>query len=301
MIKSGQKTAILKIDPIGDTMAEADETIIITINEGGDYGIASAYTMTATILNDDDEDYLNGGNVYQLTNNNIGNTAIVARTYHKSLLETNGKIVAPTDVAMKGAKSILMKPGFEVIAGGVFKATIEGCPPVASISTAEVTNPNVNNFRFVTINGEVPLSQSSVISAVEFEPNVLAAVDETKIYFEFQLEKDENVSIVLLNTYGGEVVKVLDNAAYKAGTFTAEIETVLLKKGDYFIKMLTKDKKTYQKVTVLWFFIHATPICRGRSMSIFLLFTYHFSFYSNAQLNIFLDFFSIGVYQSYTR
>lgn len=95
------------------------------------------------------------------------------------------------------------------------------------------------------------MSQSPVILAVKFEPNVLAAVDDKKIYFEFQLEKDENVSIVLLNTYGGEIVKVLDNATYKAGTFTAEIETVLLKKGDYFIKMLLKDKKVYQKVTVL--------------------------------------------------
>lgn len=60
-----------------------------------------------------------------MSNNNAGNTAISAGTYHKSLLETNGKIVAPTNVAMKGAKSILMKPGFEVKAGSILRQLLK--------------------------------------------------------------------------------------------------------------------------------------------------------------------------------
>jgi hypothetical protein len=250
-IKAGQKYAILKIDPTGDTNFEGNETIIITTNEGGDYGIAASYTMTGTILNDDADDCLNGGIVYQLSNNNVGNTAIVAGTYHKSLLETDGKVVVPTDVTMKGAKSILMKPGFEVKAGAIFRANIEGCPqgsPAFSMPLIEGSNQTTSIVQFASLEA-TPTNQ--VQTEIAFEPNVFAAVNDKKIYFEFKLEKDEKVTLILLNNYGGEVVRVLDKADYKAGIFTVEIETALLTKGDYFIKMLTKDKKIYQKVTIL--------------------------------------------------
>ena len=254
-ILQGQKTAKLSIDPIGDTNFEADETIIITVNEGGDYGIGASYTMTAIILNDDGDDCLNGGNVYVLSNNSVGNTAIAAGTYHKSLLETDGKVVSPTQVTMKGAKSILMKPGFEVKPGSVFRANIEGCPPAsAAYSIASTEAPNLmastNNTDLGSFNSE-PNNINQNTSAIKYEPNVFAAVNDKKIYFEFKLEKDENVTLVLFNSFAGEVLKVIDNTDYKAGTYTAEIETESLKKGDYYIQMMTKDKTIYQKVTVL--------------------------------------------------
>jgi hypothetical protein len=252
-ILKDQKSARLQIDPIDDPRFEGDETIIITVNEGGDYGIAASYSMTGIILNDDTDDCLNGGNVFLVSNNNLSNTAIAAGTYHKSLLETDGKVVSPTLVTMKGAKSVVMKPGFEVKTGGIFKANIEGCPQAPagySITPDDPKDLTAINDNSPTFNTESGTATEQVTSAIKYEPNVFAAVSDKKIYFEFTLEKDENVTLVLFNSFAGEVLKVIDKTDYKAGTYTAEIETASLKKGDYFLQLITKDKKTYQKVTV---------------------------------------------------
>lgn len=248
-IKAGQKTVILKVDPTPDTNAEPNETIIVTLLEGGDYGISTDYTLTATILNDDGEDCENGGVVYQLANNAAGNTSIAAGTYHKSLLESNGKVISPTNVTMKGTRSIVMQPGFEVRSGAIFSAQIEGCPELVATSAYSVAitdKPVVNQFQFISTVETETTAQPNV----QFEPNVMTAQDSDKIYFEFTLEKEEVITLQLLDKYGAEHVKVIDNEQYNAGTFTVEIETAPLKKGDYFIRLLKADKKVYQAVKV---------------------------------------------------
>ncbi|MEP7264017.1 MAG: carboxypeptidase-like regulatory domain-containing protein, partial [Bacteroidota bacterium] len=45
--------AIVKIDPVGDNAAEQDETVIVSIAEGGDYTLGSNYSATAVILSDE--------------------------------------------------------------------------------------------------------------------------------------------------------------------------------------------------------------------------------------------------------
>jgi hypothetical protein len=250
-ILAGQKTAIVKVDPTGDDLFEGDETIIFTVNEGGDYGIASSYTMTGVITNDDGDDCLNGGNEFLLTNNNAGNTAISAGTYHKSVLASNGQIESPTNVVAKAAKSVSLNPGFEVKAGAIFQAIIEGCPP--SVSAYSIATNNKNNF--VASNSfqfdSVSQLADSEESDVQYEPNVIAAVSDEKIYFEFTLEKDDDITLLLLNSFAGEKMRIINNTNYKAGTYTAEIETKDLKKGEYYIQLISSDKKTYQKVSIL--------------------------------------------------
>lgn len=252
-ILAGQKTAKLSIDPTGDSVFEGDETIIITVNEGGDYGIGASYTMTATILNEDSDPCLNDGNVYVLSNNNAGNTAIVAGTYHKSLLETTGTVESPSNVSMKGAKSVTMKPGFQVKAGSIFTANIEGCPqaPAAfSVPITENSNQTSNNVLVASNNEGLTTSVAEPTSAIQFEPNIFAAVNDKKVFFEFKLDKDENVTLVLLNDYAGEQLRIIDGESYKAGVYNVEIETSTLKKGDYYLKLTTNNKKTYQKITI---------------------------------------------------
>jgi hypothetical protein len=253
-ILAGQKTAIVKVDPTGDDLFEGDETIIFTVNEGGDYGIASSYTMTGVITNDDGDDCLNGGNEFLLTNNNAGNTAIVAGIYHKSLLASDGQIESPTNVSMKAAKSVSLNPGFEVKAGSIFQAVIEGCPPAVtaySIATNNKQNFEASNSAQSNNNAESNQLSSPTQSDVQYEPNVQAAVSDKKIYFEFTLEKDEDITLLLLNSFAGEKMRIINNTNYKAGTYTAEIETKDLKKGEYYIQLISSDKKIYQKISVL--------------------------------------------------
>ncbi|RZK69396.1 MAG: SusC/RagA family TonB-linked outer membrane protein, partial [Pedobacter sp.] len=139
---------------------------------------------------------------------------VAAGTYHKSLLETNGKIVAPTQVTMKGAKSIVMKPGFEVKAGSIFRANIEGCPPAPSgysINSEEKPDLTASNTNSVADIVGANTITTEATSAIKYESNVFAAVSDKKIYFEFTLENDENVTLVLFNSFAGEVLKVIDN------------------------------------------------------------------------------------------
>lgn len=251
-ILAGQKTAKLSIDPTGDSVFEGDETIIITVAEGGDYGIGASYTMTGTILNDDADDCLNGGNVYVLTNNNAGNTAIVGGTYHKSLLETTGTVETPSNVTMKAAKSVTMQPGFKVNAGSIFTASIEGCPPAPaaySVSITETKNQNPNNT-ILASNNEGLTAVSEPVSAIKFEPNIFAAVNAKKVFFEFKLDKNEHVTLVLLNDFAGEKLRIIDGVDYKAGIYNVEIETATLTKGDYYLQLTTNDKKIFQKITI---------------------------------------------------
>jgi hypothetical protein len=246
-IKAGSKTAILKIDPTADTKFEGNETIIITINEGGNYGITNNFTMTGTILNDDADDCLNGGNTYQLSNNNQTNTAIEAGTYHKGRIETVGSVVAPTNVTIKAQNSVLLKPGFEIKAGSVFRANIENCPQF----NASFTIPKENNARLMASNtANFTENVLDTKPMIEYGNEVFVAMNDKKIDFEFKLNKDEKISLFLIDQYGAETLKMIENKDYKAGTYTATIETEGLRKGDYFIRIETEDKKTYQMISV---------------------------------------------------
>jgi hypothetical protein len=106
--------------------------------------------------------------------------------------------------------------------------------------------PVANQFQFVSS----VTSTTTVQPNVQFEPSITTAHDANKVYFEFTLEKDEVITLQLLDSYGAEKVRAIDNQLYKAGTFTVEIETESLKSGTYFIKLLKNDKKIYQQVNI---------------------------------------------------
>jgi hypothetical protein len=50
---SGSPTATVTVDPVADTTAEADETVVITLTAGASYNAVSPNSATGTILNDD--------------------------------------------------------------------------------------------------------------------------------------------------------------------------------------------------------------------------------------------------------
>ena len=53
VIPKNTSTAILKIDPKGNSQLEPDKIILISLNDGGDYYTGLISTLTATIVNDD--------------------------------------------------------------------------------------------------------------------------------------------------------------------------------------------------------------------------------------------------------
>ena len=103
-----QTSKTIYIRPINDEQVEDDEVAILTLLPSPDYAVGANKTRTVLILNDDvlTSDCDNNGNPYLLTNNNVGGTALTGGTYHKLLLESNGKIDAPTTIIFKGEKSV---------------------------------------------------------------------------------------------------------------------------------------------------------------------------------------------------
>lgn len=53
IIPQNSTQTIVKIDPVGDNAPEQDETVIISIAEGGDYSLGSNYAATAVILSEE--------------------------------------------------------------------------------------------------------------------------------------------------------------------------------------------------------------------------------------------------------
>lgn len=53
VIPKNSTQAILKIDPVGDAIVEANESLTFTLSEGGDYVLGSVISVTDTIKNDD--------------------------------------------------------------------------------------------------------------------------------------------------------------------------------------------------------------------------------------------------------
>lgn len=60
----------------------------------------------------------------------------------------------------------------------------------------------------------------------------------------------KNATLVLLNDYTGEKLRIIDRADYKAGIYNVEIEVSTLVKGDYYLQLTTDEKKTYQKISI---------------------------------------------------
>src|SRR5262249_24467691 len=50
---AGSSTATVTVDPTSDTIAEPDETVILTVAAGTGYNVAAPSSATGTILNDD--------------------------------------------------------------------------------------------------------------------------------------------------------------------------------------------------------------------------------------------------------
>ncbi|HPI11970.1 MAG TPA: chitobiase/beta-hexosaminidase C-terminal domain-containing protein [Catalimonadaceae bacterium] len=54
VILNGQTSTVLRLDPQTDALAEGNETIIVTLSEGGDYALGANYSVVATILGTSD-------------------------------------------------------------------------------------------------------------------------------------------------------------------------------------------------------------------------------------------------------
>lgn len=246
-IQKGTRTEQLTFDPIADTDFEGDESIILSIINGGDYNIGNNNQVTLSILNDDSDDCENGGNPYTLVNNNTGNTAVTEGTYHKQLLESNAFVQAPTTVVFKGERSVTLNPGFETQAGAtVFLATLEDCPDVSG----STFDSEADDFgKFPTFGSSSKQDKNSSKSGLYSIEQNTSNSDEVLISFYSPFE--EMYAISLYNSTNASLVKVAnDNVTYPKGENKFTLDTSELPAGKYFVEIKSENQTLYHKIVV---------------------------------------------------
>lgn len=245
-IPKGASKSILKIDPIADTVLESDETIILGILSGGDYNIGGNNKVTLTIINDDNDDCENGGLPFTQNNNTLGNTSLAADTYHKLLLESDGKVASPTTVIFKGEKSVTLKPGFQADGGSIFLATLEDCP---NLTVGGILQPKDEKPQSI---GTFSMNSNTVKSSFGSNATTQTIGKDGIVQISFMSETDQQFEIKLFNTYAAEIDDFSSEKVYTAGQNILELSTNDLKAGTYFLKFTGKvdGKVTYHKVVV---------------------------------------------------
>lgn len=240
-----QTSKTVYIRPINDAQVETDESVILSLLPSPDYKVGTNKTRTVLILNDDvlASDCDNNGNPYLLTNNNVGGTALTGGTYHKLLLESNGKIDAPTTIIFKGEKSVTLKPGFVVQSGSVFLAQTENCPENLS---AGLVSPSFISEKTNQVAANDGFTSQSIFS--EYQITELSKSGEIKLDFN---GKSEFGILAELNTSGGQM---LDSNWIISTTNNPKDQLILnandLKSGEYILKMKREGRTLFHRFIV---------------------------------------------------
>ncbi|AWV99400.1 Ig-like domain-containing protein [Arcticibacterium luteifluviistationis] len=223
------KTIFLKTK--ADTQVEPNETVIISLATGGEYGFGTNNSsVILTITNDDVaiNDCDNNGVAFNQSNNNVDNTAIAENTYHKLLLESNGKIEAPTTVIFKGEKSITLNPGFEVKSGSVFRAILEDCPNNVAASF-------VNNTDKARIMNQTDAIKDLLNLPYHLPYEVVDKVGEMELNFAGSTDLLMRINLFTFN--GNFVKEIMYNKDLSAKEDLVVVDTKNLQSGAYFLKI----------------------------------------------------------------
>lgn len=246
-IDSAEISKTIYIKPINDNDVEANETVIITLSSSGDYAMGGTMRQTITITNDDvaGDNCDNNGNPYLLSNN--GGSAITPDTYHKLLLESDGKVAAPTTVIFKGEKSVTLKPGFEAEGSSIFLAITEDCPegiPTSAFLANTATQAAEKQLATDATNlGETIRTQFS-----EYE---LTEINEAgEITIDFAGKSEFGVKAELFTTGGKEVNATDFVVTSNEPKDRLVLKTAFLPAGEYIVRMKREGRTLFHRFII---------------------------------------------------
>jgi hypothetical protein len=246
-IAKNKSDTTIYIKPMNDGDVEADESVILTLASAADYAMGGTMSQTVTITNDDvlGDNCDNNGNPFLLSNN--GGSAITPDTYHKLLLESDGKVAAPTTVIFKGEKSVTLKPGFEAEGSSVFLAITEDCPE-GTPTSAFSTNSAEQNAEKQLAQDATGLGKTTKQEFSEYELTEMNEAGEIVIDFagksEFGLKAE-------LFTVGGKEMDITDFVEIKNDTNDQLIlNTSTLSRGEYILRMTREGRTLFHRFIV---------------------------------------------------
>ena len=154
-----------------------------------------------------------------------------------SEISTIHKVNKEIEVTFQAGVQILLKPGFSVVAGGLFHALIAPCKnPNVLIEETKRTLPIATNF---------PKVSKSHPLALSITPNPL--VNQTTL--NFSLPRAELVSLFIYDQTGRIVRQVLTSQALEIGNYKMVLTKEDLKRsGFYYVVLETLEKRIVQKL-----------------------------------------------------
>jgi hypothetical protein len=243
-IAAGKSDTTIYIKPVNDNDVETDETVILSLSPSGDYAMSGTMSQTVTITNDDvaGDNCDNNGNPYLLSNN--GGSAITPDTYHKLLLESDGKVAAPTTVIFKGEKSVTLKPGFEAEGSSVFLAITEDCPegiPTSATSANTATQAAEKQLSTDATNlGKTITTQFSEYTLTEMN-------DAGEIMIDFAGKSEFGIKAELF-TAGGKEMNASDFViTSNQPNDRLVLKTSLLPAGEYIVRMKREGRTLFHR------------------------------------------------------
>jgi len=201
---AGSSTAIVTVDPTGDTTVESDETVALTLAAGTGYTIGTTSAVTGTILNDDfigsssndtlmgtaGNDYINGG-AGQDTLTGSGGSDIFVFQFRQSLVSAADRI---TDFAIGTDKiDLLTGSGLAMNAPSTF---------TRAANSTGTTLANMVNSVFTDANGSLTGNQALGINSAALVSTTTSGIAGTYLVINDGVAGFQSANDLLVNITG---------------------------------------------------------------------------------------------------
>ena len=238
---AGSSTATVTVDPTADNTIEANETVVLTVEAGTSYNVASPFTATGTITNDDAEVTLavspltveeDGATnlVYTFTRTGDTTGALVVK------FSVGGTATFSTDYTQTGAATFTTTDGTVTFAAGNSTATVTVDPTADATAEANETviftlTPSPADYNIGTPNmatGTINNDDTTVSVAV----SPLAADEDGATNLVYTFTRSDSSGPLTVNfSVNGTATFNTDYTPTGALTFTASDGTVTFADG----------------------------------------------------------------------
>jgi len=167
---------------------------------------------------------------YSVSNDNMSSEKFC----YKLTIEAKDDFTVPNgkDAELKSCKLVDLLPGFEAENGSVFEARIDGDCNFSTAAKLALNEKSIENI------------QQTKLQTYPNPINDFGNID-------FSLEKDEIVSIALINATGQTVKTLLNTEHRNKGTHSIDLSTNDLPSGIYTCRLTTQNESITKKIIII--------------------------------------------------
>lgn len=217
-------------------LTDADGTLIA---EGAAFGSSSSTTFCTGNSNGSGNGGANGE--ADICEDNLNVTANLPDNINiagaQNVLSTSGNVIITGNKVYKGGTSILLRPGFQVLAGGTFTAMIDRCSPNNNLSASQGKARTIDTK---------PATTPQKLDLTIF-PNPFQAYAT----IQFDLPKSEEIMVQVMDMNGRVLQTLADKEIKAAGLHEIRLDRGLLQSGMYYVFLITKEQMISKKIVLI--------------------------------------------------